>query len=225
MLIRDERGMTVVELLVTMISVIVVLSAITTITTAALSSQDRITDRVSVNQRARPVMTRIIDALHSSCVAQRVAPVLAGSTGTSISFLSKNGSAVTPTPDRRVISLSGTSLVEQVYPATGGQPPVWTFSSTPSQTRTLMTNVAAPGTGQPVFSYYDYVTGRLNTTPLPTPLSTTNAARAAYVTVSFRVNPSGVSQDAKAHLTINDAADLRLESAGQFPAQENLPCM
>lgn len=221
---RSERGFTLIELLVSMASFIVVLGAITMMTTVAVHNQDRISSRVAANQRARPVMTRIMDLLHSSCVASRVAPVQAGSSGTSISFLSQTGSSAAPMPDRRVISLSGGNLVEQVFPATGGQPPTWTFSSTPSLNRPMLGDVSAPG--GVLFRYYDYIGGQLNTTPLATPLSTTNAARAAFVTVNFTTAPTGGSgQDARAPITISDAADLRLESAGQFPAQENLPCM
>ena len=222
---RSERGFTVVELLVSLASFLILFGAIGAIATVAMHNQDRISDRVSANQRARPVMARIIDQLHSSCIAGRVAPVLAGSTGTSISFLSRSGSSVTPTPDRRVLTLSGTTLTETVYPATSGQPPTWTFSATPSLNRTLMTDVTAPG--GVVFRYYDYVAGQLNTTPLAIPLSTTNAARAAYVTVNLSVAQSGgaSSSDPNSPITLSDAADLRLESAGQFPAQENLPCM
>jgi len=81
-----------------------------------------------------------------------------------------------------------------------------------------------------VFSYYDYVNGQLSTTPLsttPSGLSSTNAARTARVTVSFTVAPSGGAStlDLKSPITLSDAADLRLESANQITAQENLPCM
>jgi hypothetical protein len=142
-----------------------------------------------------------------------------------MTFISKAGSAVTPVPDRRVLTLSGTTLTEQVFPATGGTAPVWTFSGTPSSNRTLMTNVTAPPAG--AFRYFDYVNGQLSTTPLPVPLSSTNAARAAYVTVSLSVQPGrGVSsQDPGSPITLTDAADLRLESAGQVTAMNNLPCM
>jgi hypothetical protein len=224
--LRDQSGFTVTELLVSMISFTVVFGAITTIVIASVHNQDRISDRVAANQRARPTMTRIIDQLHSACVAGRIAPIQAGSTGTQMTFLSKSGSTVTPLPDRRTLTLSGTNLTEIAFPAVGGQPPVWTYSPTPSQPlRTLMTRVSAPG--GVMFRYYRYVNGQLSSTPLPTPLSTTNAAATAYVTVNVTVDQDGQSSsaDSKTPITLSDAADLRLESAGQFPAQENLPCM
>jgi hypothetical protein len=221
----EQDGFTITELLVSMISFTAVFGAITTIVLAAMHNQDRIADRVAANQRARPVMTRIIDQLHSSCVAGRVAPIQAGSTGTQLVFYSRSGSTVTPMPDKRYLTLSGTNLRETAYPATSGQPPTWTFSPTPSVDRTLMTDVSAPG--GVMFRYYKYVNGQLSTTPLTPPLTASDAALTAYVTVNMTVAQQGgsSSQDPKAPITLSDAADLRLESAGQFPAQENRPCM
>lgn len=223
-MIRSERGFTMVELLVSMIAFIAVFSAIMMMVTVATRSQDRIAQRVNADQLARPTMTRIMDSLHSACVAPRIAPIATGSTATSMTFISKSGSAVTPVPDRRVLTLSGTNLTETVYPATGGSAPSWTFSGTPSSTQTLMRNVTAPS--GVLFRYYDYVGGQLSATPLPVPLSSTNAARTAHVEVSLSVQPSrGTSNfDTKSPITLNDSASLRLESAGQVTGQDNLPC-
>ena len=225
--LADARGFTLIELLVGIASFVVLFGAIMAMTTVAVHNQDRISERVWANQRARPVLTRIIDSLHSACVAQRVAPVQQNSTSNEIRFVSKSGSEVSPTPELRVITRSGTTLTESVYPTTGGSAPTWTYSTTPSTTRTLLTQVTAPSGG--AFRYYDYANGTLSTTPLPigtTGLSATDAARTAYVTVSLRVAPSrGVStQDPNSPITLTDSADLRLESASQYTTAENLPC-
>lgn len=226
--LSDEGGFTLVELLVGILSFVVVFGAITTMITVSVHNQTRISDRVWSNQRARPVMTRIVDALHSGCVARDVAPVKQGSTSSEIRFVSKTGSAVSPTPDLRVITLSGSDLTESIHPATGGSAPTWSFSTTPTSTRTLMTDVSAPPAG--VFRYYDYVNGQLRSTPLsaapPEGLSATDAARTVHVTVSLTVAPSGgvSSQDLRSPITLTDSADLRLESAGALTTQENRPC-
>ena len=222
---RDESGTTMVELLVSVGSALVVMMGVVTLTTAVLHNQDRINRRVDANSRARPVMTRIVQELHSACVTSHIVPIQAGSTATTMTFLSKSGSAVGPVPDLHTVSLSGTTLREAVYPATGGTPPSWTFSGTPSSDTSMLTNVAAPaGT---LFRYYDFVNGALSTNPLPTPLTATNAARVSYVAISFTSSPrAGVSsQDPGSPLVLSDSVDLRLESAGQFPNQDNLPCI
>jgi hypothetical protein len=151
--------------------------------------------------------------------------VQSGSSSTSISFLSKSGSTVSPTPDLRVVSLSGTTLSESVYPATGGAAPVWTFSGTPTSTTILVSNVTAPG--GVMFRYYDYLSGQVNSTPLTVPLTATTAARAAHVSVSMTVqDTTGTSsQDLNSPITLTDNADLRLESASPIAAQDNLPCV
>jgi hypothetical protein len=213
-----------IELLVSISATLVVMIGVVTLTTTVLHHQDRINRRVDANSRGRPVMTRMVQELHSACVTSHIVPIRTGSTGTSITFLSKSGSAVGPTPDLHTISLSGSTLRETVFPMTG-TPPNWTPLGTPSSNSALLTNVGAPG--GVIFRYYDFINGALSTTPLPTPLSDTNAARVSYVTIAFTVSPSaGVSsQDLGSPMLLNSGADLRLENAGQYPNQDNLPCI
>lgn len=222
--LKDESGVTLIEMLAGIIGFVAVFGAIMQMAVVATHSQDRISQRVAANQRARPVLTRVLDGLRSSCVYPRVVPVRTGSTATDIWFVSRTGSTVTPVPDLRRITLSGSDLIERVYPATGGTPPIWTFTGTPSLTRTLMTNVSAPAGG--IFRYYDYVGGALRSTPLPPPLDSTEASKTAYVTVSLTVQSArGVSsQDPRSPITVSGSADLLLESANPVTAQDNLPC-
>jgi Tfp pilus assembly protein PilW len=213
-----------IELLVSISATLIVMMGVVTLTTTVLHSQDRINRRVDANSRGRPAMTRIVQGLHSACVTSHIVPIRTGSTGTSISFLSKSGSAVGPTPDLHTVSLSGSTLREAVFPMTGTAPN-WTPLGTPLSNAALLTNVGAPGGA--IFRYYDFINGGISTTPLPTPLSDTNAARVSYVTIAFTVSPSsGVSsQDLGSPMLLNSGADLRLENAGQFPNQDNLPCI
>ena len=225
---RDQRGMTIVELLVGISMTLVVLAAVATLTSSVLHHQDRIVRRVDANSRARPVMTRIVQGLHSACVTSHIVPVRTGSTGTSISFLSRSGAGVGPTPDLHTITLSGGTLTERVYRANGTTPPDWGGFTTeigPPRGTALLTNVSAPGGA--IFRYYDFINGALSTTPLPVPLTDTNAARVSYVTVTFTSSPSnGVNiQDPGSPLVMNSGVDLRLENAGQYPNQDNLPCV
>jgi Tfp pilus assembly protein PilW len=226
----DQRGSTMVELLVSISATLIVFMAVITLTTAVLHHQDRINRRVDATSRARPVMTRIIQELHSACVTSHIVPVRTGSTGTSITFFSKSGSGVGPAPELHKISLTGSpsKLTETVTPATPGSiAPNWDFSGPSLPTRTLLTNVAAPG--GVIFRYFDFVTGTgaLNTTPMTTPLDDTRASRTAFLTVSFTSSPSaGVSTlDPGSPLLLTSGVDLRLENAGQYPNQDNLPCV
>lgn len=217
---RDERGMTVAELVMGIPIFLIVFSAILMMTEVATHNQDKVAKRVAVNQRARPELTRLMDQLHSACVAPGVAPVLVGSTPTSLIFISKPGSAVNPTPDKRIVTLSGGTLTESVYPATGGSPPSWTYSSTPTSTRQLLTGVSSPA----LFRYYEYEGGQVSTTPLPTPLNAADAATTVQVAISFTYS-TGAGTDPNAPITLSDSATLRLEPASEDTSEVNLPCV
>jgi Tfp pilus assembly protein PilW len=220
---RDERGFSLAELLVSMGAALVVMTGVVTLTTTVIRSEARTVNRVQAASLARPAMTRIAQELHSACVTSHIVPVRTGSTGTSITFFSKRGSGVGPAPELHTISLSGTTLNETVIPATPGSiPPNWDFSG-PASSRILLTNVVAPG--GVIFRYYDFVTGTglLNTTPLAVPLTDTTSARAAYLTVALTSSPKPLDPGSPLFLTIG--VDLRLENAGQYPNQDNLPCV
>jgi prepilin-type N-terminal cleavage/methylation domain-containing protein len=226
----DERGFTLVEMLVTMAAGLIVFMAILATIDVATRSQQRVDQRVAADQRARPVMAHVINELHSACVATGIAPVLAGDDG-SITFLSKTGSDVSPVPDKHVITLTGTTLSETTYQGTGGTAPDWTFSSSPTTVQ-LLDGVGAgsvDGSSVPLFRYYAYTGGQLSSTPLPTPLAGTDPDRTVEVSVAFAAFPtdSGPSAlDSNAAITVSDSAALRLQSAivPADPTEANKPC-
>ncbi len=233
-MIRDDGGFTMAELLVGMAVSVVTMSAIAMMVSAATHHQARVANRVAANQRARPVIARIIDELHSACVAPRIAPVVGdgtanGSTATRITFLSLAGNDPNPRPDKRVIVLSGDTLTESVYQGNGSTSPNgWSFSPTPTpdSPRTLISGVSAPGGA--VFNYYRFQNGQLVLNPpLTVPLTSSDAALVAYVGVSLTANPTptgGTGPDANAPITLSDGVDLRLQPASQIATQDNLPC-
>ena len=77
-LLRSERGVSLPELLVSVIMGTVLIIAALTLLTVVNRSSARQVARVDANQRARPVMERIMDELRSTCVSRGVVPVLAG---------------------------------------------------------------------------------------------------------------------------------------------------
>jgi hypothetical protein len=191
--------------------------------------------RVETNQRARTTLERLLEQLHSTCVAPNVLPVVAASNGytsdnDNLIFLQQTGSAVSPTPNQRVVSLEGDTLKERVYPSIGGTAPNWTFGSSPSSTTTLATDVGSakfgsPSTAVPLFQYFAYQGAQLSTTPLPTPLSASDAARTVAVTVSFSVSPSSNgANDPNAAATVSDSVVLRLSPASEAATEVNPPC-
>ena len=118
-------------------------------------------------------------------------------------------------------------LVDKVYAATGGSSPNWTFSTTPTATKTLAENVTQAtvnGAVQPYFQYYSYANGAISTTPLTTPLSATDAASAVQVNVSIAVGPTDGSTDFRRITNLTDAVVLRYIPASGDQTVVNLPC-
>jgi hypothetical protein len=226
----DERGFTLVELLIGSMVSLVVLGAIMAMVQVATGDQNRVSQHVIANQRGRPVMNRLIDRLNSACVSPGLAPVREGSTENSLILYSKSGSAVSPTPNRYVISLSGGVLTETVALGSGTEPSSWTFGS-PSSPVQLLDGVGAAQVGEPaasvpLFRYYAYEGGKVASTPLSTPLTAESAAKTVQVNVAFKVAPSaGSSGVAGASVTLTDSATLRIEPASEDSAQVNLPCV
>ena len=232
---RSQRGFTLVEMLIAMSISIVVLIGILSLLEVTTRGSARVAVRVQADQLARTTLQRLVDELHSTCVAPNVLPVVATSNGYSsgdstLIFLQKSGSSVSLTPDEHIVTLSGGTLTERIYPATGGTAPTWTFSSTPSSTTQLQANVGPAQVGSssqtvPLFQYFAYNGASLSTTPLPTPLNASDAARTVAVTVSFAVLPSSnPTNDPHAGVSVSDSVVLRLSPASEAATEVNPPC-
>lgn len=230
--LRDQRGFTLTELMVALMAGMVVLIAIFTLIDVTGRGSTRITGTVEANQRARPVMTRVMDLLSSTCVGAEVRPIQAGSDANTLTFLHQTGDDVVLTPTLRRLDATGGSLVDSVYPATGGQAPSWTFASAPSSTRTMLEFVSPAQSGSPTqsvpyFRYYAYSGDDISATPLPTPLNAADAARTARVDVAYstRSVSSGVNPGKNPpSVSLFDSAVLRVSAPSESTAAENLPC-
>jgi Prokaryotic N-terminal methylation motif len=228
--VNDERGYTLVELMVGMLVSLVVLGAIMAMVQVATGDQNRVSEHVIANQRGRPAMNRIIDRLHAACVSPGLAPVRPGSDGEAMILWSKAGEAVSPTPDEYTISFSEGALTETVALGTGSEPSSWAFgaASAPLQ---IVDGISAAEIGEPqeavpLFRYFAYEGGKVATTPLPTPLSEEDAARTVQVDVAFTVAPrAGAVSDPSAPVTLTDSATLRIEPASEDSSETNLPCV
>jgi prepilin-type N-terminal cleavage/methylation domain-containing protein len=226
----DERGYTLVELLVGMMVSLVVLAGIMAMVQVATGNQNRVSEHVIANQRGRPAMTRITDRLHSACVSPGLAPVRAGSTDTSLILYSKSGSAVSPTPNKYEFAFSGGKLTETTALGSGTEPSNWTFGSASSPVQLLdgvsTALVGEPPASVPFFRYFAYVGGQVATAPLTTPLGAADAAKTVQVDIAFTVAPrAGATAVPSSLVTLTDSATLRIEPASEDSAQVNLPCV
>jgi prepilin-type N-terminal cleavage/methylation domain-containing protein len=78
-LLREDAGFTLMEVLVAMVVGVIVTGALFAILEVSLHQTARINDRVQATQLGRTAMTKMIDELHSGCLAREFAPVQAKS--------------------------------------------------------------------------------------------------------------------------------------------------
>lgn len=227
--LRDETGTTLVELMVALMTGLVIFAALTTLLVTTMHGSARVTARVEATQRARIAMTRVMEQLHSACVAPEIAPIRTGSTGNSLQFVHQTGSEVSPTPILSVVSYANGTLTQSDYAATGGASPNWTFDeATPSSTRTLLTDVAPIPPNTSIFSYYRYSNGAISETPLNPPASGLSAEEAA-LTVEVRAGLSASPlrtpvKDTGAEANVRNSASLRLTAPSFNEGSPARPC-
>lgn len=224
--IADERGATLIELMVAMASGMVVLFALTMMIIATMHSTARVSARVDATRNARLTATKITEQLRSSCVAPRIAPVKAESTGNSLIFIHQNGSEVVLDPVKSKIVLAGGTLTQYDYPKISGSMPDWIFSPTATSQRVLATGIGPIAPSDSVFTYLGYSGKAINLAlPATSGLSLTDAARTVAVRVAFSASPrSSAAADAGAAAQVRDTALLRLTSLA-FSKESDEPCV
>jgi prepilin-type N-terminal cleavage/methylation domain-containing protein len=187
---RQERGFTLVEMLLALTVGMVLIIAAYGLMDASGVQAVRVTDRVDTTQRARLAMDEITRQLRSQvCLAAGTASITDGRDN-SITFYSYTGSGAY-VPVRHTITYDPQShtIVESDYSGTGA-PPGTTYPAQPTATRTLLTDAWSVGTS-PVFAYYAWSsTGTVApSVQLPTPLTAADALRTVRVTVQFTAQP------------------------------------
>lgn len=224
----DERGTTIVELLVGMAMGMIVLVGLTMVIITTLHGTARVDARVEATQNARLTVSRIMEQLHSACIAPQIAPIKEGSSKTKLIFwhaAGGEGHAVTPVPVKSEISYESNGSLRQVDKAETGIVSGEYVFETAGKASTLISHVSPPSGGA-VFSYYNYEHGALSSSALETPLSKTNAEQTILVKVALTAEPAtNPVGDARAAATVSDSATLRLtppsfsESAAASPCQ------
>jgi Tfp pilus assembly protein PilW len=225
--LRDERGTTMVEVLVATATGLIVLSALTTVIVVTLHGTARTNARIEATQRARIVVSQIMQELHSACVSPKIAPIQAESSGTLLKFIhasAAEGSVVAPAPTLTEISLSGGVLTQTDRASTGGTAPNWTYSAT-TTTRRLLTKVAPISPSTSIFTYYASASGAVSSTPQEAPLVSTTAPLTVQVRVALAASPNTTPAiDKHGAASIQDSATLRLTPPSFNENAASLPC-
>jgi Tfp pilus assembly protein PilW len=244
--LSDQRGFTLIELLVAMVTAIVVIGALFSILEFTLRQTSRLTDRVQADQTGRIAMTRIIDALHSTCISPEFKPILEGSNGSELWFINAYSNEATipisSVAKHQVIwNKAAGTLTDKSYPATGGSWPKYTFSGTasPAAGTRLASNIAESqekGTGVPIFEYFKYSTSSSSPTETLTPLSTINpealkvplgekdAEATASVLVRFTAYPSDSNTASDRGVDLRNQVTLAMSAPSSETPIEAGPC-
>ena len=221
---RSESGFTLVELMVATMIAIVVSAATLAIVIVSVHFSSNYSDRVDATQEGTIAMTKITQALNSSCVSASLAPILPASDANDVWFYSLLGDGATIYPNKVEISLTGGQLVMNTYAfLSGSSPATWTFATTP--TAFTLLPAAAQSGSTAVFQYYGYGSnGVLSSTPytLNTTLGATNATTTAEVVITFQANPADKNTALGRPATFSDAIVLRLSPASS--STSDLPC-
>ena len=206
---REDDGFSLMELLAAMAIGGIVLTGVLTVFTNGLTSTSRILDRVDSSSRARYAMDRMTTLLNSQvCLISpdedlgqaATPPIVAGSTGNSITFYADlDGAATTPAKYTLTYDPAAKTLTQYTYQGTGTMGSNLAFPTTPTSTRRLADNVQAQGS-DPVFSYYGFTsTGTVNddVAGLATPISVANALKVVRVNIKIQANSEMTKADDK----------------------------
>lgn len=222
---EDQRGATMMELLVSMAAGMTVMVGLTTLVLVTFQTTSRVSARVDATQQARLAMTRVIDQLHSACIAPKVPPIRQSSSGSELRFVHASGAAVVPVPVLSVISFDAAkgTLSQADYQWQSGNAPFWVFQATPSRNVLLTDRISAIGS-KPVFSYYGYASGAVSATPQLTPLSELDASRTIHVSAVFKTSSRLDNGEDATPARIQGGATLRLTASSYNPNAPSLPC-
>jgi len=205
----DEHGFTLIELLVAMVAGMAVIGALFGILEVSLHQTANLTDRVQSNQNGRIAMTRIIDALHSTCISPEFRPIQENSSGSDLSFINAYSSEAnipySAVSKHEIIwNKTAGTLTEKRYPATSGTWPEYKFPASATSTTLIASNIAESqekGKSVHIFEYFEYNKTSSSASDTLTPLSTidpspiegelkTEAPTIASVAVRFTAYPS-----------------------------------
>lgn len=178
-LVSDKRGFTLIEVLVAMLTSVVVTGALFAILEVSVHQSSRITDVAQADQLGRTTMTKVVNELHSACIAPHFAPVQANSSPIELRFINAYTSeaAISSTTaylHQIVWNSTAKTLTEYRYASIGGESPEFKFpeldySSTTHEAKNAIsakgillgsniTQSEESGTGKklPIFQYYQY---------------------------------------------------------------------
>jgi Tfp pilus assembly protein PilW len=252
--LRSERGFTLIEVLVAASTSVLVAGALMGILTISTHQSKLLTDRVQANRTGRTTMNKLVNPLHSACLAAGFAPIRSPtakpSSSTRLVFVNAyTAAAAIPTATERpgegaylheVEYVAAThKLIDKSYPSTSvASWPEITFSSTATQSvlgeHILQTEIK-PLEFQPVFEYYRYATAASaeSTTASVSTLSSfgrnvppteTTAKEVAAVQIRFTMTPVNGDVRASRSVAMSNLVTFAFSAPGAETPIADAPC-
>ena len=213
---RDERGFTLVEAVVAMATGIVVSLALFAILDFSVRQSGRLNDVAQATQLGRGTMTKIVDELHSACLAPSFTPIQEKSSATNLWFINaySNEAVISKAYKHDIVwSKEGAketgTLTDYAYASTGGESPKFTYpaelvpakATPPGGTRIgeKISKTEVSGKKIPIFQYYEYSLINNGTSETPEgsltlmpekELTAPEAERVASVLIGFNTAPA-----------------------------------
>jgi type II secretory pathway pseudopilin PulG len=228
--IRDERGFTLMELLVSMLMAVVITGALFAIMEVSVGQTTLITDRVQANQLGRTAMTRIVDELHSSCLAPSFSPIQENSGESELIFknaysneavilnnkeseVKPNGAGTGVFEHQIVWSPTAKTLTDYTYKSTSGEGTEAKFPgitsnhehATPTSGVLLASNVTQTGS-TPIFQYYKY--SKESSSSSSTPIGTLTGIESKYLPLKAETGSETGTEKEKENRSNNVASVL-----------------
>lgn len=198
--VRDERGFTLTELLMSVTIGVGVLLAAYTLSTAVLHAQTNISDRSESIARGRTAMEQITQQLRSQvCLGPGMPAIVSGDSNQVVFYADL--ASTTFVPQKRSLAFSGGAVTQNDYAGTAvtptaSNPAPFTFGTTPVRTRMIVDKLVnlttSGGATIPFFTYYSFDGGDpvRPANKLPVPLSDTDRARVVLISVNFGARAS-----------------------------------
>jgi type II secretory pathway pseudopilin PulG len=208
--LHDERGFTLIEALVAMVTGMAVSLALFAILESAAHQSGRINDTAQASQLGRTTLTKMIEELHTACYAFEDPPILKASTPNKLvveNIESKKAEPEQARIDELTYDSTAKTLTDFRYENTGGEYPTYTYSGYPGKPTSKVwraENVTETAAGKGLFSYYEYGSAAtastseesetlkaIPLTALTTELGEANAAETAAIGINFSAGAVG----------------------------------
>lgn len=187
--LRDERGLTLVELMVSTLVGTLVLLAAYALLDSTISSTARTTDRTHALQEARLALELMTRQLRSQVCPEPGGESVAAGGDRSVTFYADLGT--NRIPDRHRVTLDPTTrtIVQEVWKPTTPVGPPWSYPASPTSTTQLAEEVE-PLEDVPVFRYYAFTDSEpyepTVLLPADPALSDTDRARVVRIAIAFK---------------------------------------